>query len=155
VHVIDLRRWFWRVEVTEVYAEVGYSLLHPGLGIDDAGLLSFMLSNGIYGSLDTSWSRPSSYPVWGDVKIEVVGERGVIYVDALHQYITVASNATGKTQWVSYGSDIDRGLMIDFVEMVRSDRAPSITGEDGLAALAVALAAYESAHSGQPVTLHR
>jgi len=155
VHVIDLLRWFWRVEVTEVYAEVGYSLLHPGLGIDDAGLLSFMLSNGIYGSLDTSWSRPSSYPVWGDVKIEVVGERGVIYVDALHQYITVASNATGKTQWVSYGSDIDRGLMIDFVEMVRSDRAPSITGEDGLAALAVALAAYESAHSGQPVTLHR
>jgi predicted dehydrogenase len=155
VHVIDLLRWFWRVEVTEVYAEVGYSLLHPGLGIDDAGLLSFMLSNGIYGSLDTSWSRPPSYPVWGDVKIEVVGERGVMYVDALHQYITVASNATGKTQWVSYGSDIDRGLMIDFVEMARSDRAPSITGEDGLAALAVALAAYESARSGQPVTLHR
>ena len=155
VHVIDLLRWFWRVEVTEVYAEIGYSLLHPGLGIDDAGLLSFVLSNGVYGSLDTSWSRPSSYPVWGDVKIEIVGERGVIYVDALHQYITVASNATGKTQWVSYGSDIDRGLMIDFVEMVRSGRAPSITGEDGLAALAVALAAYESARSGQPVTLHR
>ncbi|MCS6825867.1 MAG: Gfo/Idh/MocA family oxidoreductase [Caldilinea sp.] len=152
VHVIDLLRWFWNAEVTEVYAEVGDSLLHPGLGIDDAGLLSFTLSNGVYGSLDTSWSRPPSYPVWGDVKIEVVGERGVIYLDALHQYVTVASNATGKTQWVSYGSDIDRGLMVDFVDMVRSERTPSITGEDGLAALAVALAAYESARRGEPVT---
>lgn len=155
VHVIDLLRWLWRSEVTEVFAEVGYSLLHPGLGIDDAGLLSFTLSNGVYGSLDTSWSRPPSYPVWGDVKIEVVGERGVIYVDALRQYITVASNAAGKAQWVSYGSDIDRGLMIDFVDMVRSGRAASIPGEDGLAALAVALAAYESARSGQPVAVCR
>lgn len=153
VHVIDLLRWFWNAEVTEVYAEVGDSLLHPGLGIDDAGLLSFTLSNGVYGSLDTSWSRPPSYPVWGDVKIEVVGERGAIYLDALHQYVTVASDATGKTQWVSYGSDIDRGLMADFVDMVRSERAPSITGADGLAALAVALAAYASARRGEPVPL--
>ena len=46
VHVIDVLRWLWGVEVTEIYAEIGDSLLHPGLGIDDAGLLSFTLSNG-------------------------------------------------------------------------------------------------------------
>src|SRR5690242_4847859 len=37
VHVIDLLRWFFEAEVSEVYAEVGESLLHEGLGIDDAG----------------------------------------------------------------------------------------------------------------------
>jgi predicted dehydrogenase len=37
--------------------------------------------------------------------------------------------------------------------MVRSGRAPSITGEDGLRAVQVALAAYESAKVGQPVKL--
>ena len=58
VHVIDLLRWFWGAEVTEVFAEVGDSLVHPGLGIDDAGMLSFTLANGVYGTLDTSWSRP-------------------------------------------------------------------------------------------------
>jgi predicted dehydrogenase len=153
VHVIDVLRWFWGAEVTEVYAEVGDSLLHPDLGIDDVGLLSFALSNGIYGTLDTSWSRPPIYTIWGDVKLEILGEHGVVYADTLHQYVTVASNAAGKTQWVGYGSDMDRGLMADFVEMVRSGRAPSITGEDGLRAMQVALAAYESAKTGQPVKI--
>jgi predicted dehydrogenase len=153
VHVIDVLRWFFGAEVTEVYAEIGDSLLHPGLGIDDAGLLSFTLSNGVYGTLDTSWSRPPSYTIWGDVKLEILGERGVVYADTLHQYITVASNAAGKTQWAGYGSDMDRGLMTDFVEMVRTGREPSITGEDGLRAMQVALAAYESARRGEPVTL--
>ena len=153
VHVIDVLRWFWGAEVTEVYAEIGESLLHPGLGIDDAGLLSFTLSNGVYGTLDTSWSRPPSYTIWGDVKLEILGTLGVVYADTLQQYVTVASNAAGKTRWASYGSDMDGGLMADFVKMIRMRGEPSITGEDGLRAMAVALAAYESAKTGQPVKL--
>ena len=153
VHVIDLLRWFWGTEVVEVYAEVGQELLHPGLGIDDAGLLSFRLSNGVYGTLDTSWSRPPSYPTWGDVKIEVLGERGLVRVDAFSQHLQVSSDLTGKTSWVGWGSNIDLGLIRDFVATIREDRAPSITGEDGLKALEVALAAYESARRGEPVAL--
>ncbi|RME58838.1 MAG: gfo/Idh/MocA family oxidoreductase, partial [Caldilineae bacterium] len=145
VHVIDVLRWFWGAEVEEVYAEVGDELLHPGLGIDDAGLLSFRLSNGVYGTLDTSWSRPASYPIWGDVKIEVLGERGLVRVNAFSQNLHVSSDLSGKTNWVSWGSNIDLGLIRDFVAMIREERAPSITGEDGLRALEVALAAYRSA----------
>ena len=58
VHVIDLLRWFWDTEVVEVYAEIGDGFFRPDLDIDDAGLLSFRLANGVYGTLDTSWSRP-------------------------------------------------------------------------------------------------
>lgn len=153
VHVIDVLRWLWGAEVTEVYAEIGDSLLHPALGIDDAGLLSFQLSNGVYGTLDTSWSRPKSYPIWGDVKIEVLGEKGLVRVDAFSQHVAVSSDKTGKTSWAGWGSNIDAGLMADFVEMIREGREPSITGYDGLKALEVALAAYESARTGQPVSI--
>jgi predicted dehydrogenase len=153
VHVIDVLRWFWGAEVVEVYAEVGDSLIYPELGIDDAGLLSFKLSNGIYGTLDTSWSRPSSYLTWGDVKIEILGDKGIVRVNAFDQHLTVASNAVGKAQWVGWGSNIDLGLIKDFVAMIREDRAPSITGYDGLKAMEVALAAYESARTGKPVAL--
>jgi predicted dehydrogenase len=153
VHVIDLLRWFWDVEITEVYAEVGESLLHPDLGIDDAGMLSFQLSNGVYGTLDTSWSRPASYPTWGDVKIEVIGERGGVHLDAFNQNLTVSSDRAGKMQWVPWGSNMDLGLIQNFVEMIRDGSEPFITGEDGLRALEVALAAYRSAASGQPVAL--
>ena len=116
VHVIDLLRWFFDAEVSEVYAEIGVGLLHDGLDIDDAGILSFTLSNGAYGTLDTSWSRPTAFPTWGDVTIEVVAERGWARLDAFKQQLAVYSNRASK-------------------------------------ALEVALAAYRSADSGQPVRM--
>jgi predicted dehydrogenase len=151
--VIDLLRWFWDTEVTEVYAEVGYSLLHPDLGIDDAGLLSFQLATGAYGTLDTSWSRPKSYPTWGDVKLEVLGERGIARVDAFNQNLAVYSDQTGQGQRVHWGSNPDMGLIRDFVDMIAAGREPFITGYDGLKALEVAMAAYRSADLGAPVSL--
>ena len=154
VHVIDLLRWFWGAEVTEVYAEIGYNLLHPELGIDDVGLLSFTLSNGIYGTLDTSWSRPQSYTTWGDVKIEVTAEKGVVLVDAFRQHLAVSSNKAGKTHWRHWGTNMDLGLVADFIDMIRTRREPSISGLDGLRALEVVLAAYRSAESGEVVTIN-
>ena len=152
VHVADLLRWFWTTEISEVYAEIGHSLLHPDTDIDDAGLLSFTLANGVYGTLDTSWSRPENYPVWGDVKLELLGERGLVRVDVFRQHLTLTSLKNG-TQYLGWGSDADFGLIEDFVATMRHDRAPSITGEDGLRALEVALAAYESAATGEVVEL--
>lgn len=153
VHVIDLLRWFFGAEVTEVYAEIGYGLLHPDQTIDDAGILSFSMSNGAYGTLDTSWSRPAAFPTWGDVTIEVVGERGWIRLDAFKQQFAVYSNQASKAQWVGWGSNMDLGLIRDFVGMIREGREPSITGYDGLKALEVALAAYRSSETGAPVAL--
>lgn len=154
VHVIDLLRWFWGTEVSEVFAEIGRNSFSHVSPIDDAGLLSFKLANGVYGTLDTSWSRPSSYPTWGDVKIEVLGEKGLVCVDAFAQKLSVSSNQRGNTQWIGWGSDIDYGLVNDFVDMVRSGREPSITGMDGLRAMEVALAAYQAEKQGEPVKLN-
>lgn len=153
VHVIDLLRWFWQTEVTEVYAEIGWSLLHPDLGIDDTGLLSFQLANGVYGTLDTSWSRPPGHYTWGNVTMELVGAEGVLSVDAFRQHLTLTPTALGRTVWQPWGESPDQGLLDDFIDMIRTDRAPSISGEDGLQALQVALAAYESARTGLPVSL--
>lgn len=152
VHVIDVLRWALGAEVTEVYAEVGYGLLHD-TPIDDAGLLSFGLDNGMYGTLDTSWSRPENYATWGDVTIEVLGDRGLVRVDAFKQALTLTSAPANKTEWVGWGSDADLGLVQDFLETVRTGREPTITGTDGLKALEVALAAYRSAEEKKPVAL--
>lgn len=153
VHVIDLLRWLWKTEVEEIYAEIGHDLLHPGLGIDDVGLLSFRLTNGVFGTLDTSWSRSPSYPTWGDVKLDILGEQGLICIDAFEQNLQVSSDAAGKTSWVHWGSSGDEGLMADFVAMIRTDGQASISGEDGQRALEVALAAYDSARRAEPVRL--
>ena len=162
VHVTDLLRWFWGTEFTEVYAEIGCGLLHEDVTIDDAGLLSFALANGAYGTLDTSWSRPPNYPTWGDVKLEIVGENGIARVDAFRQHLTLTSNREadqkadgGATRYVGWGSNADLGLVKSFVGMIREGYDPPISGEDGLRALQVALAAYRSAETNAPVTLSR
>ena len=152
VHVIDVLRWALGTEVTEVYAEIGHGLLHD-TEIDDAGMLSFRLGNGVYGTLDTSWSRPENYATWGDVTIEILGERGIATVDAFDQKLTLTSAPAQKTEWVPWGSDADLGLVKDFVEMIETGREPLITGTDGLKALEVALAAYRSAEETKPVAL--
>lgn len=153
VHVIDLLRWFWETEVVEVYAEIGENLLHQRLGIDDAGILSFRLANGVYGTLDTSWSRPRSYLTWGDVKLAVVGQNGSIQVDAFEQHLLVAADKTGKSRWQNWGSNMDLGLVKNFVDSIRSGEPPLITGLDGLKSLQVALAAYQSAQTGYPISI--
>jgi predicted dehydrogenase len=87
------------------------------------------------------------------VKLDVLGEQGLISVDAFEQNLQVSSNEAGKTSAVNWGSSGDEGLVADFVEMIREDREASVSGEDGQRALEVALAAYESARRTEPVTL--
>jgi predicted dehydrogenase len=153
VHVVDLMRWFLGQEVVSVYAEVGDSLLHPELGIDDAGLLSMELEGGAFATLDTSWSRPKTFPTWGDVTMEIVGTSGVLSLDAFAQNVVVYSDLEGRTYLENWGDDMDRALIEDFVESVRTGKPVKISGHDGLKAMEVALAAYRAHALGRTVRL--
>jgi len=152
VHVMDLVGWFWGSPVKRVYAEVGRSLLWD-IDIDDSGLITFELENGIIGTLDASWSRPKVFPTWGDVTMDIVAERGWLQMNMVAQDVHVYSDRDGAVTWEGWGSDINLALIKDFVDVITSDREPPITGEDGLRALEVALAAYESDQKGAPVSL--
>lgn len=151
VHVVDVVRWFTGKEVVSVYAEVD-TLLHD-VDIDDCGMLCLELEGGIPFTQDPSWSRPKSFHTWGDVTLELVGTKGTIYVDAMAQSLTAYHDGAGKMVTQPYTEDMDLALIADFVDMVETGRSPSITGFDGLQAMAVGLAAYESAKRGQPVLL--
>ena len=54
-HVVDLLRWMMKSDPVEVYAEAD-TLFHD-IDIDDAGMLTIQFDNGVFASLDTSWSR--------------------------------------------------------------------------------------------------
>jgi len=152
VHVMDLVNWFWRSPVRRVYAEIGEDLLwHEGC--DDAGIISFELQNGIFGTLDASWSRPSVFPIWGDVTMAVVAERGHLQMNMVAQTVQVYSDRDRSVAWTGWSSDINLALVRDFVDVASGKRRSQITGEDGLAALEVALAAYRAAETKRPVDL--
>ncbi|MBY0053015.1 Gfo/Idh/MocA family oxidoreductase [Brevibacillus agri] len=150
VHVVDLMRWFMGAEVREVYAEVDSKF--SATPIDDCGILTLEFENGVFATLDCSWSRNKTFPVWGDVTMEIIGTEGTISLDAFSQKLDVYSNDKGL-KWVNWGDDMDRQLVSDFVASVREKKAPSVTGEDGMRAVEVALAAYQSAEQKQPVVI--
>lgn len=155
VHVTDLMRWLLGSEVRDVYAEIGNGLHHQEW--DDTGFLTMEFENGVFATLDTSWSRPKAFPTWGDVTMSVVGESGVINLDMFSQNLIQYSDRTGGVggvggvTWEHWGSNIDLLMIQAFVDAIQGDKPVPVTGEDGLRATEVALAAYRSAEAGRPV----
>jgi len=152
VHVTDLMRWMLQDEVKEVYAEISNGINH--LAFDDIGFLSLTFDCGAFGTLDASWSRPKSFPTWGDVTLEVVTENGTLSMDMFAQNLVLYSDKSNSVSWQNWGGNMDDGLVEGFARAVREGSPVPITGEDGLRAAEVALAAYRSAELQQPVLLH-
>ncbi|THE13611.1 Gfo/Idh/MocA family oxidoreductase [Bacillus timonensis] len=150
VHVVDIMRWFTGAEVKEVYAEIGNVYINHQ--IDDCGILTMEFTNGMFATLDCSWSRNSAYPTWGDVTMEIIGTNGTLKIDAFSQKFDFYSNQEG-VNWIGWGDDMDTGLIEDFIASVREGRAPLATGHSGMKAVEVALAAYQSFEKKAPVKL--
>lgn len=153
VHVTDLMRWLLKDEVKEVYAEISNGINH--LDFDDVGFLSLTFNNGAFGTLDASWSRPKTFPTWGDVTMEVVAENGTLSMDMFAQNLVLYSDKTNSVSWQNWGGNMDDGLVGAFAAAVAEGSPVPITGEDGLRAAEVALAAYQSAETHRVVTLSR
>jgi predicted dehydrogenase len=147
VHVADLLRALLHSEPTEVYAQTGNNMYSQEW--DDTAMLHIKFANGVFASLDASWSRPKGYKTWGDVKMNVVGEKGVIELDLFAQAFDVYTDH----HWLAgYGSGLDDLLIEDFITGIHAGKAP-ISVEDGIAASKIAIAGYESAKTGQPISV--
>ncbi|MFD2115511.1 Gfo/Idh/MocA family protein [Paenibacillus yanchengensis] len=150
VHVMDLMNWITGAKVNEVYAYAA-TLFHEDLPTDDTGMIHVKFDNGVFGVLDTSWSRTKSFPTWGDVTMEIVGTLGAISVDSFAQKIDFFSEDSGKGHYIYWGDSMDFYMIKSFVTALIEGNAAPISGEDGLKSARVALLGYESVKKGQPV----
>lgn len=147
---MDALRWLAGSEARRVYAHVGTSL-YEGLLVDDIGTMTVEFENGVVGALSAGWANPDGYPTWLDVRFEVLTTEGAFLVDSpYHDYWCYDSIRAERQYW--WRRDVD-GLVDEFVRAVLEDREPAISGEDARAALAIVLAAYESARTGQVIVL--
>ena len=151
VHVADLLWDLLGESPARVQAQIGNRMY--GQPWEDTAMLTLEFPSGVFATLDSSWSRPSSFKTWGDVTMNVVGESGVIELDMFNQGFDIYRKGDTTHTTHGYGSDLDAGLVADFVRCIVEDTDPPITGEDGWRAAKVALAGYESARIGQPVAL--
>ena len=152
VHLADLMRVLTGANPARIYAEIDNRMF--GKDVDDSGIISVDFTNGVFATIDSSWSRPKSYPYWGNVNLEVIGAKGVAKMEMFAQKIDLYStNKTGAHTYQYWGDDANLGLISAFASAIANDREVEITGEDGLKALEVALTAYESAHIREMIDL--
>ncbi|RCK70842.1 gfo/Idh/MocA family oxidoreductase [Desertihabitans brevis] len=154
VHVADLLDALLDgAPVRSVYARTN-TLLHPDQDpVETAGLVSLEYPGPVVATIDCSWSKPPSYPTWGGLTLDLVGSEGMVSMDAFGQRVDGFSERTGRPLWLPYGSDSDAALVAEFLDGIRTGRAPQPDGEAGLRSLRVVAAAQESARTGTVVTL--
>ncbi|MCX6081383.1 MAG: Gfo/Idh/MocA family oxidoreductase [Chloroflexi bacterium] len=153
VHLVDIMRWYVGSEAAEVYAQSNKIFHADEVEVETGGLEMITFQNGVFASIDASWCRPQYWPTWGGLTFEMVTERGAVIVDGFKQNITVYSHANQRPVWQYWGSDMNQAMINEFVSAIREGRQPGVSGLDGLRAVEVTMAAYESVRTGQPVKL--
>lgn len=159
IHDFDLARWLMGDEVERVSAEAGLLVCDDLQAVKDFdnSVVNLVFEDGALGNVEVS--RNSTYGY--DVRTEVMGTGGVARVPGS----VVRDPAESSALIVGDGeaSDDDylterfgeayRAQIHHFVECVREERTPSVTGADARAAFEIGLAATFSARTGEPVAL--
>ena len=149
VHVADLLRNLLGENATTVYAQTTNKIF--GQSWDDTAMLHLTFPSGVFASIDASWSRPASYKTWGDVKMAITGEKGVIELDMFSQAFDYYP-AEGKHGLAGYGSDLDSLLVASFIKAIETGE-PEVTAEDGIQAARIAIRGYASAAANESVAV--
>ena len=151
VHLGDLIRWFTGSEIKSVFCESGELLHHKG--IDDTGLVMIELDNGVSATIDCSWAHHTNYPIWAQVDMQIIGTKGVIELKAFAQVLHLDDQTNQRFEDIGWNEGGDEGLIKEFVQVCATGRTPLVTGLDGLRALEIALASYESSRTNEAVSL--
>ncbi|HVF32337.1 MAG TPA: Gfo/Idh/MocA family oxidoreductase [Acidimicrobiales bacterium] len=146
IHVADLLRAVTGDEIEEVSA----FLRRPSAdAVEEAGQVAFSLRGGGVGSFHASWvARPGP-----DHQLVVHGTDGSLSIERGR---AVVRPADGADKVVVEPPAAAPDLFGSFVAACRREATPAVTGEDGRAALAVIVAAYQAAAERRAVAVaHR
>jgi len=153
VHLADLLDNLLGVSPTQVYAQVNRVVHAEEVPVETGGLVVMTYADGTVATIDCSWSAPDSYPSWGGLTLTLDGDLGSSRLDAFAENIEVFDDHVGGLRWDAVGVNLDSLMLDEFLACVRAGSAAQPDGAVGYRTLQVVLAAYESASSGQPVTI--
>jgi len=80
-------------------------------------------------------------------------KNGVIELKAFAQVLHLDDQTNQCFEDISWNEGGDEGLIKEFVQVCATGKTPLVTGLDGLRALEIALASYESSRTNEAVSL--
>lgn len=164
-HAVQFFRWMnGNNPIKSVYAQLSTDVHKDKTKGDDNAIIILEFENGVTAMAEESWSKPGGM----DDRAEVHGTEGLAYADVLQgnsiqtyskKGVGYAVEKAGNTvgwSYTMYEENWNYGFPQEFehfVDCVKNDREPMVSGEDGRAVLEVIFAAYESAGTGRKVML--
>ncbi len=164
-HAIQFFRWLNpNSKVISVYAQMNTSVHKDKTKGDDHSIMILEFENGVTAIAEESWIKKGGM----DDKAEIHGSEGVAYADVLqgNSILTYSEKGVGYAvekagntigwSFTMYEEIWNYGFpqeFTHFVDCVKNDTTPIVTGEDGKAVLEIIYAAYASAGSGQKIKI--
>jgi len=135
VHDIDLIRWFTDSEIVEIQPQLSSAVAER----EDIALLQFRTASGVLAHINTNWLTPFKART-----IHVATRDKYLIGDLLTLQVTECfgfqADGSYSMRHLSVGySEPLRAELLEFVNAIRSSRAPAVTGEEGVASLEIAI----------------
>lgn len=169
VHDIDQILWYHPVPVKSVYAKATRGRVWDELGTYDSVWLMMEFEDGALGVHEVGWALPEEWAKWespvswngfGDVRMNVLGTQGNLFLDFTPMNLYGVNREGWKMpdtrHWPSLHGKMIGSAKLEvehFFDCVLNDKTPLVTGEDGRRSLEVMLAAEKSIAEGMKIEL--
>ncbi|WP_137043867.1 Gfo/Idh/MocA family protein [Pseudolabrys sp. FHR47] len=150
VHDIDLIRWFTDSDIIEVQPQLSSAVAER----EDIALLQFRTASGVLAHINTNWLTPFKAR-----NVTVATRRKYVMGDLLTRQVTECfgfqPDGSYSMRHLSVGhAEPLRSELLAFLQAIRTGASPSVTGEQGVASLEVAIQCLTSS-SHQPAAARR
>jgi predicted dehydrogenase len=139
VHDIDLIQYFTDSEITEVQPQVSSAVAER----EDIALLQFRTASGVLAHINTNWLTPFKART-----VHVATRKKYLIGDLLTRQVTECfgfqPDGSYSMRHLSVGHDEPlRAELTAFTNAIRENKAPPVTGEQGVASLGIAIRCLE------------
>ncbi len=163
IYSVELFSWLADSKIVEVDARIA-NLVHKDIEVEDWGMATFTLANGVIATLEGSWTinaprktgpSPKQNAV---VRLEVIGTKGEIVLQNFRDP-GLAILAAGAANWVferqawGFFGPASAEPLAHLIACLENGATPVSTIEDAYASFSAAQAAYQSVAKGRPVKL--
>lgn len=159
VHDIDVINWITGEKITGVWAQGTKKILaNAGVLVDDIVFANLQFANGAIGVMEISFVLPQVLGSRKSPCLEVVGTKGMVFVDPYEQGITILGQDFVKNPETFYMFDplihgkfsgVYRDELVYFMDCIKTKKKPLIGSAEGYNAVAVAEAIEKSINSGK------
>jgi predicted dehydrogenase len=164
-HALGWFRWMTNnAKVKSVYATMSTVLHKQRTKGEDNSVIIVEFENGVTAVAENSWAKHGGM----DDRCEIYGTEGVIYADLFmgnsaitysrkgYGYAMEKADTTQGWSFTVFEEAFNQGYpheLKHFIECVRENKTPLVTGEDGKAVLEIIYAAYASAGTGKKIEM--